>query len=372
MDRKLTSLLKQLNFKVAATLLVMLLVISSCNETEENVAPIENIPSLTETLEAFDEEVEYVEYSAEGESNARWKYKKWKRKPTFFTLVSALNYTGLLKTVVKEKLTIFAPDDKAFRKLGLNLWNIRNIDKETLTNILLSHVVGGFVFSGDLPDCSIETINKSSIGLVRMNGGIVLKDDTDDPINLLFTDRRALNSVFHGIDKVLTLSIPDQTIADIAIGFNPEQFNELVKALIRTSGTDVDLLKAVMDPDANLTVFAPTDQAFNDLYDLLEEILGVDEIDIDAIPLELLTSVLLHHVVGDRAFSYCLSDGLMVPTLNSDEVTVDLENFEIISSAGIPVGLETTLLDVKANNGVIHVINGVLVPKNVLDVLLPQ
>ena len=371
MDQKLFSQFKQLNLKVLATLLVMLFVISSCNESDESNAPVENMPSLTETLEAFNEEVEYVEYSAESESNARWKYKKWKRNPTFFTLVSALNYTGLLKTVVKEKLTIFAPDDQAFAKLGLNLWNIRSIDKETLTNILLSHVVSGFVFSGDLPDCSIETINKSSIGLVRMNGGIVLKDDTDDPINLLFTDRRALNSVFHGIDKVLTLKVPDQTIADIALGFNPGQFNELVKALIRTSGTDVDLLKAVMDPNANLTVFAPTDQAFFDLYDLLEDILVVDEIDIDAIPIELLTSVLLHHVVGDRAFSYCLSDGLIVPTLNGDEVTVDLQNLKIISSAGLPVGLETTLLDVQATNGVIHVINGVLVPKNVLDVLLP-
>ena len=372
MKHKLTRT-KKLGMKISSILFAMIFIISSCNQNEDELAPIqENLPSLTEALEAFDEEVEYQEYSAqEGQSDARWGYRKWKRKPTFFTLVSALNYTGLLRTVVKEKLTIFAPDDKAFAKMGLNFWNIRKVDKDALTNILLSHVAGGFVFSNELPGCSIETINGSSIGLTSMNGGLVLKDDSEEPINLLFTDRRALNSIFHGIDKVLELGIPEETIASIAI--TNGSFNELVAALKRTSGQKVDLLAAVLDPEANLTVFAPVDQAFFDLYEVLEEILMVDEIDIDGIPLELLTQVLLHHVVGDRAFSYCLSDGLMVPTLNGDDVTVNLKKFTLRSSGNNTVGLVTDpfLLDIQATNGVIHVIDGVLLPQNVLDVLLP-
>ena len=114
---KLKTTHTKMSLKAFSFLAAMLFIISSCNQNEEDVAPIqENLPSLTETLEAFDEEVEYTEYSSiEGESNARWSYRKWKRKPTYFTLVSALNYTGLLRTVVKEKLTIFAPDDKADR-----------------------------------------------------------------------------------------------------------------------------------------------------------------------------------------------------------------------------------------------------------------
>lgn len=354
-----------LNAKVLAIALLFLTV-TACNKDEDAVAPPQTEPTLTEALEAFDEEVEYVEYSATGESNARWGFKRWKRKPTFLTLVSALNYTGLLKTVVKEKLTIFAPDDRAFRELNLNPWNIRRLDKAALTDILLSHVVAGFVFSNELPDCSIETIIGSSIGLIPVNGGLVLKDDSDEAINLLFTDRRALNSVFHGIDKVLSLTIPTATIDVIA---DTAGFNELVKALGRTSGEAVDLLAAVQNPDANLTVFAPNDEAFFALYADLADRFNVPEITIDDIPLDLLTSVLLHHVVGDRAFSYCLSDGQMIETLNGDDITVDLGSLSLESSAGIDAALIAELLDTQAINGVVHPIESVLVPQNVLEQL---
>ena len=350
-----------LNLKVF-TIALVFLTVTACNKEEDAVAPLQTEPTLTEALEAFDDEVEYVEYAAPSESNARWGYKRWKRKPTFFTLVSALNYTGLLRTVVKEKLTIFAPDDRAFGKLKLNPWNIRRLDKAELTDILLSHVVGGFVFSNELPDCSIETINGSSIGLIPVDGGLVLKDDSDVAINLLFTDKRALNSVFHGIDKVLNLEIPTTTIDVIA---GTAGFNELVKALGRTSGEETDLLAAVMNPDANLTVFAPTDEAFFVLYADLADRFNVPEITIDDIPLDLLTSVLLHHVVGDRAFSYCLSDGQMITTLNEDAITVDLGNLSLISSAGVNAKLVAELLDTQATNGVIHPIESVLVPENV-------
>ena len=257
MKTLLTNRTSQSLLKSLTLLFLFTFIISSCNQHEEaNIAPIEDLPELTAALEQFDEEVEYGEYYSEGDEGARWSYRRWKRKPTFFTLVSALNYTGLLGTVVKEKLTIFAPDDKAFAKLGLNFWNIRKLDKQTLTDILLSHVVVGFVYSNELPDCSMETFNNSSIGLIKNSGGITLSDDSGDPINLTFTDRRALNSIFHGIDKVLSLQIPNETIAEIAI--NNGAFNELVEALKRTSGQEIDLLQAVLDSNSDLTVFAPS------------------------------------------------------------------------------------------------------------------
>jgi uncharacterized surface protein with fasciclin (FAS1) repeats len=124
----------------------MVLIVSSCNQSEEDVTPAIDDNLLTSYLEAFDEEVTYSEFTSE-ESNARWSSKYVKRRPTFFTLSSALIYTGLVKTVAKEKLTIFAPDDDAFAKIGLNFWNIKKVDKTTLTNILLSHVVAGNVYS---------------------------------------------------------------------------------------------------------------------------------------------------------------------------------------------------------------------------------
>jgi len=369
MNRNYQNFLKSTSAKFFALAFALIFVASSCNQNDDYVTPeVEDLPSLTDALEAFDEEVEYVEFTNEGESNARWGSRRWKRKPTFFTLVSALNYTGLLKTVVREKLTIFAPDDKAFGELGLNLWNVRQLPKDALTDILLSHVVDGFVFSGDLPECSIETLNKSSIG-IDMNEGITLRDDTGEPINLLFTDRRALRSVFHGIDKVLELQVPDATIA--AIAQTNGNFEQLVLALARTSteeGSTIDLLAAVLDEDADLTVFAPIDQAFSDLYKFLgDEGILPAPVDINDIPLDLLTQVLLHHVVGDRAFSACLGD--QITTLNEDNIKINVSDLTLESSGGSTVGLVD--VDIQAVNGVVHVIDGVLLPQNVLDALLP-
>jgi uncharacterized surface protein with fasciclin (FAS1) repeats len=358
MQNSKLSPLRNATTKLFALFVAMIMVVSSCNQSDEDVAPATDEDLLTSYLEAFDEEVTYSEYTSE-ESNARWSSKYVKRTPTFFTLSSALIYTGLVKTVAKEKLTIFAPDDNAFAKIGLNFWNIKKVDKTTLTNILLSHVVAGNVYSNGLPDCSAETVNKSSIGIIRANGGIVLKDDSADAINLIFVDKRVGNDVIHAIDKVLTLAIPTQTIKEIAVGAassaQPE-FTQLVAALIRA-----DLVGAVADPNANLTVFAPTDKAFMTLYQALG-VSGVDKISKDV-----LTKVLLHHVAGDRAFSFCLSDGEEIPTLNGDKLTVDLGALSIISSSGNAAKLSVSGLDIKASNGVIHVIESVLVPSNYLD-----
>jgi len=355
METKQVSPIRFLAIKLFSVIVMMVFIVSSCNQTEEDVAPLQDDKSLTEYLDAFDQEVTYAEF-VEDASNARWSNKYITRRPTFFTLSSALIYTGLVKTVATNKLTIFAPDDAAFAKLGLNFWNIKKLDKTTLTNILLSHVVSGFVYSSGLPECSIETVNKSSIGIVKVDGGVYLKDDTATPINFLFIDKKVGNSVLHAIDKVLTLAVPTQTIAEIAVGATTgaqPEFTQLVAALVKA-----ELVGAVNDPNANLTVFAPTDAAFQALY----KTLGVSGI--KDIPKDILTKVLLHHVVGDRAFSFCLSDKAKIPTLNNDNLTVDLGMLSIISSSGNSAKLSVGSLDIKSTNGVIHVIESVLIPSN--------
>jgi transforming growth factor-beta-induced protein len=129
-----------------------------------------------------------------------------------------------------------------------------------------------------------------------------------------------------------------------------------VAALSRTNGTTTDLLAAVNNGEANVTVFAPTDAAFEELYAAL----GVDGI--DDIPLTTLTAVLQHHVVASRVFSTDLTNG-NVPTLNGN-VTVNATNKTITDGSGNVVSLSTngSLLNVLATNGVIHTIDGVLLP----------
>lgn len=327
-------------------LMFMFLVITSCNK-EENVQPPlqEDLPDLVTALESFDEEVEYSD--AEGE-NARWGAIK-KKKPTFFTLAAALKYTGLFIPVVQNRLTVFAPTDEAFNELGINLWNIRKQDKDFLTSVILYHAAAGFIYSNDLPACSLAMLDGSFTGFKYQMGKVFINDATDDFAQVIFTDKKALNSVFHGIDKVLIP--PTETIAGIASG------NDNFDILVGLLGA-ANLAGVVNDPDQNLTVFAPTDAAFKSLTGLTDE----DEI-IEAVAVNpLLTEILLHHVAAGSTFSFCLTDGQSIPTLNEDNLTVDLGNLELSSSSGNVAGLVPGLLDIHANNGVIHVINAVLLP----------
>ena len=359
--KRLTNNSKKVS-RVFLVMLMMVLVGTACNKEEDYVEPQEDLPDFITALENFDEEVEYAELSS---PEARWgSYswkRKWKKRPTYFTLVAALKYTKLFSTVVRNQVTVFAPDDKAFAELGLYFWNIRKIDKETLTDILLYHTAGGFIYASDLPSCSQDMLNGSAIGLNFMDGKVLIKDASDEFAQVVYTDKKALNTVFHGVDKVLTP--PDKTIADIAGG--NDEFSILVSLLVAT-GLDA----VVADPEQNLTVFAPTNQAF---ADLLAANPGFDLLGYFEEYPEELEKVLLHHVAGGSTFSFCLSDGDMIPTLNTDMLTVDFSDAtmpKLIDSSGNPAGLETTLLDLHANNGVIHVIKSVLIPSN-LDLSKP-
>lgn len=343
-------------------MLLMVFVATACNKEEDYVEPQEDMPDFITALENFDDEVEYAELSS---PEARWgSYswkRKWKKRPTYLTLVAALKYTKLFSTVVSNRVTVFAPDDKAFADLGLYFWNIRTVDKDVLSDILLYHTAGGFIYANDLPSCSQEMLNGSAIGLNFMDGKVLIKDSSNDFAQVVYTDKKALNTVFHGIDKVLTP--PDKTIAEIA-GEN-DNFTILV-SLLEATGLDA----VVADPEQDLTVFAPTNQAF---LDLLAANPGFDLLGYFEEYPEELEKVLLHHVAGGSTFSFCLSDGDMIPTLNTDMLTVDFSDTsmpKLIDSSGNPAGLETTLLDLHANNGVIHVIKSVLIPSN-LDLSKP-
>jgi transforming growth factor-beta-induced protein len=351
--------------RIILVLLFMLVIVTACNKEEAYVEPQEDLPDFITALENFDEEVEYAEIAS---PDARfgsffWK-RKWMKRPTYFTLVSALKYTKLFSTVVRNKVTVFAPDDEAFAKLGLYFWNIRTLDKEVLTDILLYHAAEGFIFANDLPECSLDMLNGSAIGLNFMDGKVLIKDASDEFGQVVYTDRKALNTVFHGIDKVLTP--PDKTIAEIASG--DDRFSTLVSLLVASG-----LVGEAADPEQNLTVFAPTNDAFDALIAFVADNLGIDLVAYLTKYPEELDKVLKHHIAGGSTFSFCLADGDMVPTLNSDMLTVDFSNADmpkLISSGGTPVGLIGDLLDIHANNGVIHAIDFVLVPSN-LDLTKP-
>jgi uncharacterized surface protein with fasciclin (FAS1) repeats len=140
---------------------------------------------------------------------------------------------------------------------------------------------------------------------------------------------------------------PGATIVDTAIAVNAEtgEFDQLIAAVDRAG------LIGVLDGNRQFTVFAPTDAAFQDLYDAL----GVDGV--DEIPLPTLRAVLLHHVSPGERFSGDVLDSTRIRTLNKDFVYPSVRG----GSAYIS-GAQILLADVDASNGVIHVIDSVLLP----------
>merc|ERR1712003_13878 len=139
----------------------------------------------------------------------------------------------------------------------------------------------------------------------------------------------------------------EESIADVAVA--TPSLSILVQAVVAGG-----LLDAIADPAAELTVFAPTDEAF---ANLLEDLGASSLEDIDT---DTLVEVLTYHVVPAVAFSTDLSDGQVLPTLNGAELVVDLTDGVVID--GIGSDATVILANVDAGNSVVHVVDTVLLP----------
>jgi transforming growth factor-beta-induced protein len=244
-------------------------------------------------------------------------------------------------------LTLFAPTNAAFEAAGIT----ELPDAATLNAVLRYHVLDATVGSGDLPagSADIQTLN-GKFYLSNVDAGVFINGSTQ----VTEVDITGTNGVVHVIDR--TLLPPSMNIAEIvtdfATGDSPE-FTLLLAAL-----QTADLVDFFVG-DGPITVFAPVDAAFNRAG--FPDVASVEAADPDV-----LASILTHHVVkGDvRVFSPDLTDGQMITMLNDQDVTVDLQNLTIQDAAGSDpaASLIVDLLNVHATNGVVHVINEVLLP----------
>lgn len=306
----------------------------SCSTVEDNQPVVDidsdlmTIPAVLKSMEdGIDEDVDF---------SAR------KNKTTFATFNAALGSTGLASVFAKNDLTVFAPTDEAFAKLGLNPGNIRRA--ENLTNILLYHVVAGSVLSFDLSEGFVPTLNGAAVEISLADGAKV------NEANIILVDKKARNGVIHGIDEVLLP--PTQNIVEIALGNS--DFSILVEAVVAAGY--VDLLAST----DNLTVFAPTNDAFSGLltdlgFNTLEELIDEE----DGIGLLGLQQVLAYHVFAGRVYSSDLSN-TSIEMFSGDELTIDLSGPVLIDARGRDAGIIAT--DIQATNGVIHVIDKVILP----------
>jgi uncharacterized surface protein with fasciclin (FAS1) repeats len=254
----------------------------------------------------------------------------------FTTLVAALEAAELVSTLRGDgPYTIFAPTDEAFAKLPAGTVEALLNDIPALTNILLYHVVPGKVMAADVVELSSAqsasgaafAVETSSEG-VRVAGSLVVG-----------TDVAASNGVIHVIDTVMLP--PTADIVDIAVG--NESFTTLVAAL-QAAGL-VDTLKG----DGPFTVFAPTDEAFAKLPEGTVAALLND--------LPALTNILLYHVVPGLVTADQVTGLNSATTAMGDDFTIS------VSSSGVMVDSASVVAtDIFARNGVIHVIDSVILP----------
>ena len=283
---------------------------------------------------------------------------------TFDTLVAAVSAAGLAETLSGEgPFTVFAPTDDAFAALPAGLVDALLLpeNEAALVAVLTYHVLGAEVPSSDVATGAVATLQGEEIELVAGENGV-----TVNGANVIAVDVEASNGVIHVIDSVLVppsidataLLVADAmeseameeemevgTIVDVAV--EAGSFNTLVAAV-----TAADLAET-LSGEGPFTVFAPTDEAFAALPAGLVDALLLPE-NKDA-----LVAVLTYHVLGAEVPS---SDGATgaVATLQGEEIEL------VASDDGVTVnGANVIAVDVEASNGVIHVIDAVLVPPSI-------
>lgn len=275
--------------------------------------------------------------------------------PDFSALVSAVVKADLAGTLSAEgPYTVFAPTNSAFSSLfaALGISGIDDVPVETLTSILTYHVVGDNVRSTELSSGTVTAVSGESFD-VDLGDQVVLNGS----IKVTATDIQATNGVIHLIDAVLVPPTnKSSTIADIAA--SNSDFSILVEALSKAG-----LVEAVANPEAELTVFAPTNDAF---ANLLQD-LGANSL--DDIPMETLTSVLLYHVVGGKYSSSDLYTGYF-PSLSSFAENNISMYVKVDGGVSINNNAMVTTADIMADNGVIHVIDKVILPPSVVNIAL--
>lgn len=274
---------------------------------------------------------------------------------TFKTLNQALRCTNLTGALFSGRKTIYAPTDAAFAKLGLTESNVCSaLDAATLTNILLYHVTDGLVSINER-GC-IEMLNGDIAQLTSESNRLFINDLN---ISRSFAQRRIGSTLLvYVINDVL--QVPDQTIVQTAIGAS--QFSSLVAAVL---AADPAIAAALSDPNQILTVFAPTNEAFDNLISAL----GATSLEdlVDQVGVEALSTILLYHVVDACAFSNDLQNGQLLTTLQGEQLRVNLRNLSIIDKTNTPAGLVTSGLDILTSNGIVHTIDKVLLPNAILE-----
>lgn len=267
----------------------------------------------------------------------------------FTTLVAAVTAAGLAETLSGEgPFTVFAPTDDAFAKLPAGTLDelLKPENKQALTDILLYHVVAGSIKAADVASLSeAETVLGEKVS-VKVEDGKVFINDAE----VVITDVEASNGVIHVIDSVILPPADEEAMDIVDTAIADGRFTTLVAA-VEAAGL-VETLKG----EGPFTVFAPTDEAFAKLpAGTLDELLKPES-------KQALTDILLYHVMAGKVMAADVSDGLIADSALGTSLffKLDMGNAYVNEA-------QIVITDINTSNGVIHVIDTVILPKDIVD-----
>ncbi|MEZ4592725.1 MAG: fasciclin domain-containing protein [Chloroflexota bacterium] len=347
------------NLKTLIVLLILSLVLVACGASEEVAEEPTAEPTVAPTEEPMEEEmVEEPTEEPMEEMNSIVDIAVADGR--FTTLVAAVQAAGLAETLSGEgSFTVFAPTDDAFAALPEGTVDSLLADPEgALTDVLLYHVVDGAVMAETVVTLdSATTLQGEDVTITVTDGSVFLNETTQ----VIITDIEASNGVIHVIDSVLlppSMAAAEEemapSIAEIAVADG--RFTTLVAAL------DAAGLVETLSGEGSFTVFAPTDDAFAALPEgtvasLLEDPAGA------------LTDILLYHVFDGAVPAETVVTLESATTLQGEDVTITVTDAgEVFLNDTVQV----IITDIEASNGIIHVIDGVLLPPSMMSEELPS
>ncbi len=264
----------------------------------------------------------------------------------FSTLVSALQRVNLVSVLDGSgNFTVFAPTNAAFQASGINL---NTLSDDQLKAVLLYHVLGNTVKSSEIKEGQTYVTTASGTGPSGKNLSMLIEKAAssvkiNNVASVTAADINATNGVIHVVDKViLPLDIVGHAVAN-------SNFSLLVSTLGSASGGLVNVLNGT----GPFTVFAPVNNAFNAIATVAAT-LSPDQ----------LAKVLTYHVIAGNVVSGDLTNNMMVTTVNGEQFEVKISNNTVTIKDAQGNAATVVLTDVQATNGVIHVLDKVILPNN--------
>ena len=256
---------------------------------------------------------------------------------SFETLLAAATAAGLVDTLTGEgPFTVFAPTDEAFAKLPEGTVEALLADTDKLRDILLYHVVAGKVMAADVVELETATTVFGQDVTIDTEDGVKI-----DGATVVAADIEASNGVIHVIDSVI---LPKDIVG---LAASNENFSTLVAAV--TSAGLVEVLQG----DGPFTVFAPTNEAFAKLPEgVVAELLKPEN-------KEALQAVLTYHVVPGKVMAADVVELESATTAQGSDLTITVSEEDGVSIDDAKI----LVTDIPALNGVIHVIDTVVLPQ---------